>query len=335
MKTLVAMFATVTLTGAIARAQPIPDVPIPPDNPQNPPPANPPPANPTPPNPTNPIPADKDTPIGPADPYPQPPPPKVHKLPEVLTTPTGWLLPNAMLYSKTSLDTGGGVSSDTRIGLGDVAEFGIGTTDAVRERQNNDDTTARRIQPYVMASFRIGVPESRLFMAQPGVTLGFRKSFERNRSNFKTRVAELTLVASKHLHERVAVHVGGAFWDASLTGNFEDDMSDEKVETSLHKFKDPFKKQVKAFGGIAVRPLDNSEILCYQCTSATANFDNAKIKLKPVLSWGVRTFIASWVRFEAGVRLPDIGEANLLDAQIFGQLTLTSGGFRSAIESLQ
>jgi hypothetical protein len=45
--------------------------------------------------------------------------------------------------------------------------------------------------------------------------------------------------------------------------------------------------------------------------------------------------VASWARFEAGVRLPDIGEANLLDAQIFGQVTLTSGAFRTAIESLQ
>ena len=89
-------------------------------------------------------------PADPVDPYPAPPAPKPKKkraplgkycqweergtecMPEVLTTPTGWLLPGAMLYSRTGLDTGGGVSSDSRVGLGEVAEFGIATTDAVR-----------------------------------------------------------------------------------------------------------------------------------------------------------------------------------------------------------
>jgi hypothetical protein len=54
-----------------------------------------------------------------------------------------------------------------------------------------------------------------------------------------------------------------------------------------------------------------------------------------VLSWGVRTQLAKWMRLEAGVRLPDIGEANLLDAQIFGQVTFTSSALRSAVDSLQ
>src|SRR5688500_5797414 len=116
--------------------------------------------------------------------------------PEVLATPTGWLLPAGVLYSKTAVDTGGGVTSDSRVGLGDVAEFGVATTDQVRERDAADGKPDR-IQPYVTASFRMGVAEDRLFAHQPGVTLGFRKSFERNHRGFKTRIAELTLVASK------------------------------------------------------------------------------------------------------------------------------------------
>src|SRR4029077_14587384 len=73
----------------------------------------------------------------PSDPYAKPEPPKKPRpkdphvdMPEVLTTPTGWLLPAAVLYSRTSIDTGGGLSSDARVGLGDVAEFGVATTDA-------------------------------------------------------------------------------------------------------------------------------------------------------------------------------------------------------------
>src|SRR5690242_21464995 len=58
--------------------------------------------------------------------------------------------------------------------------------------------------PYttLFRSFRLGVAEDRLFTGQPGVTLGFRKSFERNHGGEKTRIAELTLVASKHLDRK-------------------------------------------------------------------------------------------------------------------------------------
>src|SRR5262245_66028204 len=94
-------------------------------------------------------------PSNPADPYPQlapqpaaprPPDRPPIDFPEVLTTPTGWLLPAAVLYSKNAVDTGGGVTSDTRVGLGDVAEFGVATTDQVRERVQPADT-ADRLQP--------------------------------------------------------------------------------------------------------------------------------------------------------------------------------------------
>ncbi len=378
----ITIITAIAFTGVAAWAQPVPDVPLPPDTGgsgsgsgttdgtdtgtgDTTTPAPPPiprntgaPATPT----------DGDT-TTPADPYVQSPPPTVPKLeplapsskycswtsattrcmPEVLTIPTGWLLPQAVLYSRTALDTGGGVSSDTRIGLGDVAEFGVATTDGVRER---DDQAARakRIQPYVTASFRLGVAESRLFEAQPGVTLGFRKSFERNHSDFTTRIAELTLVASKHIGKNFAIHIGGAFWDASLQGDLDGDATTPDEETTLHDFGDVTHNQVRPFGGIEVRPLPHSQILvdlgwapefCYHCRldagemAAGDDPNSNKIRLKPVLSWGVRYEVAEWMRFESGVRVPDIGEANLLDAQIFGQVTFTSTALRSLVASLK
>jgi len=257
------------------------------------------------------------------------------KMPEVLTTPTGWLLPAAVLYSRTSLDTGGGVTSDTRVGLGDVAEFGLATTDAVRERTDNADPTVERIQPYVTASFRLGVGEDRLFEGQPGVTLGFRKSFERNHDDYKTQIAELTLVASKSLGKNAAVHVGAAFWDASIYGLLSED-AETKTEYTFHDGASA-RDQIRAFGGLQVQPLPRSQILvdlgwspefCYRCT-------DDKIKLRPTLSWGVRYQVADFMNLESGVRVPDIASANLLDAQIFGQVTFTSWALRRAIDSLK
>ena len=277
-------------------------------------------------------------PLPPPTPYGPPPPPPRPPIdfPEVLTTPTGWLLPAAVLYSKNALDTGGGVTSDTRVGLGDVAEFGVATTDAVRERTTLVDKP-ERIQPYVTASFRLGVSENRLFEQQPGVTLGFRKSFERDHRGFKTRIAELTLVASKHLGPRAALHAGGSLWDASLRSNVEIGADGApSPEFTLHGHDRA--RQIRAFGGVEARPLPRSSILidlgwgpefCYECA------DDEKIRPRPELSWGVRYEVASFMQLESGVRVPDIGNFNLLDAQIFGQVTIVSYALRTAVDSLR
>ena len=272
---------------------------------------------------------------------PAPPPPRVHKMrfPEVLNTPTGWLLPAGVLYSRNRIDTGGGVSSDNRVGLGDVAEFGVATTDQVRERQTDSTKEkAEVLQPYVTASFRLGVDENRLFTGQPGVTLGFRKSFEREHLGSKTRIAELTLVASKHLGPDVAIHLGGALWDASLQENADAAMPPDPI--TLHG--QGFAKQLRAFGGFEARPLPRSEILvdlswapefCYGCANPAGGMGT--IRLKPELAWGVRYQVASFMHIESGVRVPDIGNANLLDAQIFGQITFTSFALSDAVETLK
>jgi hypothetical protein len=108
-------------------------------------------------------------------------------------------------------------------------------------------------------------------------------------------------------------------------------------EYSLHGLGDR-NKQIRAFGGIEARPLSGSEILidlgwapefCYQCADAD------KIQLRPELSWGVRYEVAQFMHIESGVRVPDIGNFNLLDAQIFGQVTFTSFALKSAVDSLK
>jgi hypothetical protein len=263
---------------------------------------------------------------------PRKPDPKVD-LPQLITTPTGWLLPAAVLYSRTGLDTGGGFTSDQRVGLGDVAEFGLATLDQIRAVKTGTDPlgTSDHVQPYVAATFRMGVSEDRLFGGQPGLVLGFRKSFERDTDGYTTRIAELTLVASKKFGGSSSLHLGAAFWDASL----HDDVMN--IDTTLHGLSN-VGRQLRPFAGILVRPLDKSEIMvdfgwapvfCYHCAPAD------QIKLQPELAWGVRYDVADWMKLESGVRVAEISTANLLDAQIFGMVTFVTWGLRHAVDDLK
>jgi len=321
------ILTTVLATGAIARAQPAPDDTTPSgDQPPATPPAGPPTQEPKPTTPT--------------DPYAPTNAPKIehdHKpvdLPVVLRAPSGWLLPAGVLYSRTAVDTGGGISSDNRVGLGDVAEFGVTTTDQVRER-DMPGSKVEQIQPYVLATFRLGLGEGKF---RPGMTLGFEKSFERNHHDFKTKIAALQFMMSKHLGDVFAVHVGGGLWDASLQSNAEVGPGETPPpEFSLHALGDRA-KQIRPLLGLEARPLTDSEILidlgwapefCYQCADAD------KIQLRPELSWGVRYEVAPFMHIESGVRVPDIGNFNLLDAQIFGEITFTSYALRHGIDSLK
>jgi hypothetical protein len=276
-----------------------------------------------------PAPTPTPTPIPTPIPKPRAPDPEIG-LPQLLATPTGWLLPAAVLYSRSGLDTAGGVTSDERVGLGDVAEFGLSTLDDVRAKNATTDSPSP-IQPYVAATFRIGVAENRLFDYQPALVLGFRKSFERSTDGFSSRVAELSLVASEHLGSRVALHLGGSFWDASLEGSGVDTALSDRSDHALSD-------QLRVFGGFEVKPFERSEIMadlawaptfCYQCAAPD------QIQLSAQLSWGVRYEVAPWLFLESGVHVFDIDKAKLLDAQIFGQITLVTWGLRHAFDSFK
>src|SRR5215470_18702420 len=105
--TIIVAVGAALVTAAIAHGQPLPDVPIPPDNTGSGSGS----AQPPPPPPEQNGTENPPKPETPTDPYAPLPPPKPKKplpplyMPEVLTTPTGFLLPAAVLYSKTSVDT--------------------------------------------------------------------------------------------------------------------------------------------------------------------------------------------------------------------------------------
>ncbi len=250
--------------------------------------------------------------------------PKMHA-PHLLAVPTGHLLPAGVVHSTTSLDTGGSFGGSLRIGLGDVGEFGVETSPRIR-MQRSADAAPHTVQPLILASFRMGVGEDRLFKHQPAMALGFRKSFSREEFNNDIRVAGIDLVASKTLG-KTKLHVGGVFWDASMS----DVNSGEEV--LLHDTGT--KRQIRPFGGIEAEPIKNAQLLIdlywVPLFSPFADSDKDAIKLTPTLSWGVRYHLSKKVSFESGVRVPDIGEVNLLDAQIFGQLSIASDKIRRAL----
>ncbi len=266
---------------------------------------------------------DTDTDTTPKPPA-KPEPPIDH--PRVFSAPTGYLLPAGVIFSTTAIDTGGGFSSDWRVGLGNVAEFGLATTDEVRVRTPSTDP--ERLQPFVLATFKMGVGEGRLFTGHPALSLEFRKSFEHQDQGHTMRVAALSLTASKRIG-KVKLHAGGVFWDALIETN--------ENETLLHDAGTG--EQLRAFGGFEIEPLADARIMvdlfwAPEFTYGEIASEDA-IELKPILSWGVRYDIGSNVSLESGVRVPDIGDANLLNAQIFGQFTFTSRKLSRWIESVR
>jgi hypothetical protein len=266
---------------------------------------------------------------------PVPRPERKIDLPVMFNAPTGHLLPAGVILGTLGLDTGGGFSTDARIGLGDVAEFGFGTSDLIGVTQCDVRCgKVDAVQPYGLAQFKMGVAEDRLFANQPAMSLGFRKSFERSHDGRKTRVAELYLVGSKKLGSMTQIHFGGVFWDAGVR---RDGASDDE-EVLLHD--GGVGKQLRAFGGIEIEPLPRSKLMLeviwtpeFRLSSVSTGQDS--ITLRPMFAWGVRYQFTKWGIIESGVRIPDIEDINLLDAQIFGQLKLVSRRFSNFLEGLK
>ncbi|HTM23150.1 MAG TPA: hypothetical protein VL172_21665 [Kofleriaceae bacterium] len=323
MRRIILAAIPILLAPAAARAQPADPAP---------PPQPPPGADDSPPPPP---PAGDESPPQPeklADPYagfapPLPPRPPIEvQMPVMFNASTGYLPPAGVIIASTGVDTGGGLGADLRLGLGDVAEFGVGTTDLIRTKICDPVCSTSAVQPYPLALFKMGLAEDRLFKNQPALALGFRKSFERDHDDRSSRVAELYLVASKRIGRITRVHAGGVIWDAAVRRGEGDTAS----EIQLHDAG--LRHMLRAYGGIDVEALPRShlimELLWAPELRLGATIDQAdSIGLTPMFAWGVRYQLADWLLFESGVRVPNIRDVNLLDAQIFGQVRLVSRRF--------
>lgn len=322
---------------AAARAQFLPDATPPPAPPAQAPPEGEQPGLPSPlfePPPATPPGPERDGTPSPPTPLFEPPatPPSagLDQPPEgLLFAPTARMLEAGALSASGAIDTVGGAQLELKIGLGGVAEFGIGSTDHIRVRDCGD-CDARIVRFVPMARFVMGLPEHRLFKHQPALALGFQKSFTRNHDGRASRYAGLYMVASKRFGT-ASVHGGAMLLDGVIQRK-------DDSEVALHDRS--LGKVVRPYGGFEILARERSHVIVdltwnpeLEIARDLANPD--RIKLRPMLSWGVRYAASRRTALEAGVRVPDISDANLLDAQIFAQLRLSSRAISSALEGLQ
>ncbi len=247
----------------------------------------------------------------------------------LLFAPMARMLEAGAISASGAIDTVGGAQLELKIGLGGVAEFGIGSTDHIRVRDCSD-CDARIVRFVPMARFVMGLPEHRLFKHQPALALGFQKSFTRNHDGRASRYAGLYMVASKRFGT-ASVHGGAMLLDGVIQRK-------DDSEVALHDRS--LSKVVRPYGGFEILARERSHVIVdltwnpeLEIARDLASPD--RIKLRPMLSWGVRYAASTRTALEAGVRVPDISDANLLDAQIFAQLRISSRAISSAIEGLQ
>lgn len=323
---------------AAARAQLLPDAPPPPSLPAQAPAQAPPEGE----QPVTTAPLFEPPPVAERDGKPSPPAPLFEPPPPeptgagldqpiegLLFAPTARMLEAGAISASGAIDTVGGAQLELKIGLGGVAEFGIGSTDHIRVRECSD-CDARIVRFVPVARFVMGLPEHRLFKHQPALALGFQKSFTRNHDGRASRYAGLYMVASKRFGT-ASVHGGAMLLDGVIQRK-------DDSEVALHDRS--LSKVVRPYGGFEILARERSHVIVdltwnpeLEIARDLASPD--RIKLRPMLSWGVRYAVSTRTVLEAGVRVPDISDANLLDAQIFAQLRLSSRAISSAIEGLQ
>jgi len=241
--------------------------------------------------------------------------------PVVINSPTGYLIQAGKVHSRVGVDTSGGLSGTVAFGLGDVADFSLSTTDLLKYRTLEDDDS-QRLAPYFTAAFRVGVAEDRLFDNQPGLVLGFRKSFEQEHHGHDTQIAQLYLVASKRIGNSVKLHAGATLWDASV----------KQQENVVFLHDEGLKNMLRPFGSIEIAALPRSDILVEFDWTPEFVYATKKTELNAMLAWGVRYQAVDWLDVQSGVRVPKIQSGSLLDAQIFVQFDIKSNPFEKFIE---
>ena len=222
--------------------------------------------------------------------------------------PSGPILHSAIVTASTAVGTRGDSATELRIGLGDAADWGIATYDAGFDG----------VPPYVVASFRMGVFEHRLFRGQPAVALAFRKSFAHEHAGILSRTAQLSLTATRTFADRITVHAGAGMWD-SLVVEQPGHVIDRAVARTIDPMGTGRLQQIVTYGGIEGRPLEHSTVFL---DGGVAHTTGASF---PSFAYGVRYYGWRGATLESSVRVAG-------DVQIFGAIQIRTDRLRSLVQ---
>jgi hypothetical protein len=228
--------------------------------------------------------------------------------PRLWHAPTGWLMPHGAGAGAVGVSHEGHPFVELVAGLGGVAEVGVALTDdfvACTECDGRDDTQAAT----ATALFKLGVAPGTWTRWQPGVALGFRRSFL-TFGDARPEVARLYLAASAPLGP-LRLHAGGDLWDAAGA----------TPRPPLFATA-PAAGRLRPFGGVEYRPgaYPRSTLVADLTWVPTLGAD--EIGLRWLAALGVRYQALSWGGVELAVRARE--GAGLGGAVVLVRLTATA-----------
>jgi hypothetical protein len=250
--------------------------------------------------------------------------------PILFTAPTGRIIPSGVIYPRIGADTSESFIGSVVVGLGGLVEFGFTSTPYVRwERPWRGKAEFTDGYPFLVG--RIGLNEGDLWTWQPGIALGYRKSFVVGLAGRETEASELNLAVTKQFGAHVSVTLGVAKWGGSIELLERD--ADGRYELAEEK---TYGERIRPFGGVELRFLESYRILLeyyYMPEFELVPADRQpNIELDAAFSVGLRSQLWPWLTLDVGTRGPDFSNLHQLDMEFFVQAIVPLRFLHGAIQ---
>lgn len=233
--------------------------------------------------------------------------------PRVFDTPNARLQHHGQPWLSVGANHRTGVDALFVLGLGRVAEVGLGFDEMVIARERRATSTPARA---TYAVFRVGVEEGALSKHAPAVALGFRRTIVGQVEHVApdthdVEVANLDLVASKKFGP-VDLHLGARVWDLRAV--------DGTTPTPTPIRLTGLGEQLRPMAALSWTPglYPRTRLLLDVSSVPVLEDSGATVRVQGV--WGVRYHAASWAHIELMVR--HVGGQGLDDSTVFARLAV-------------